>query len=99
MKKSLKRNKNQSGWNDYPDRGRVYFLRLILMVTRNIGSVLRDQLRIIHKNITLGIKLKKDEHVDHHDKNSNNDSASNLKVMKASDNIAKGNRNRKKKKK
>jgi hypothetical protein len=51
------------------------------------------------KEKSLGRKLKKDEHVDHHDNNRNNDSASNLKVMKASDNIAKGNRNRKKKKK
>jgi hypothetical protein len=49
------------------------------------------------KEKSLGRKLKKDEHVDHHDNNRNNDSASNLKVMKASDNIAKGNRNRKKK--
>jgi hypothetical protein len=49
------------------------------------------------KEKSLGRKLSKDEHVDHKDNNRHNDSASNLKVMSASKNIAKGNKNRKKK--
>jgi hypothetical protein len=50
------------------------------------------------KEKELGRKLKKDEHVDHKDNNKHNDGKKNLQVMKASDNIAKGNQNRKKKK-
>jgi hypothetical protein len=49
------------------------------------------------KEKSLGRKLRKDEHVDHKDNNKHNDGAKNLQVMKASDNIAKGNKHRKKK--
>lgn len=50
------------------------------------------------KEKSLGRKLKKDEHVDHKDNNKHNDGKKNLQVMKASDNIGKGNKHRKKKK-
>ena len=43
-----------------------------------------------------GKKLSKGTHVDHKDNNKSNNSKSNLQAMKASDNIAKGNKNRKK---
>jgi hypothetical protein len=49
------------------------------------------------KEKELGRKLTKSEHVDHKDNNKHNDGKKNLQVMKASDNIAKGNKNRKKK--
>lgn len=49
------------------------------------------------KERSLGHKLKKSEHVDHHDNNKSNNSSSNLKVMSAKENIGKGNKNRKKK--
>lgn len=51
------------------------------------------------KEKELGRKLGKDEHVDHKDGNHMHDGGKNLKVMKASDNIAKGNTARKHKKK
>jgi hypothetical protein len=50
------------------------------------------------KEQSLGRKLSKSEHVDHKDNNRTNDSSSNLRVMSASKNIAKGNTDRKKKK-
>jgi hypothetical protein len=51
------------------------------------------------KEKQLGRKLRKDEHVDHKDNNKDHNGAKNLQVMKASDNIGKGNKHRKKKSK
>ena len=49
------------------------------------------------KEKQIGRKLRKDEHVDHKDNNLSNDSSSNLRVMSASKNIARGNTDRKNK--
>ena len=51
------------------------------------------------KEKQLGHKLPKDVDVDHNDNNRHNDGMKNLKVMKHSDNVAKGNKHRTKKKK
>jgi hypothetical protein len=51
------------------------------------------------KEKQLGRKLRKDEHVDHKNQDRTNDSSSNLRVMSASKNIAKGNTDRARKKK
>lgn len=51
------------------------------------------------KEKELGRKLSKDEHVDHSDGNKNHDGSKNLKVMSASKNIGKGNKERHKHKK
>lgn len=49
------------------------------------------------KEKSLGRSLSKDEHVDHKDNNKDHNGSKNLKVMKASENIGKGNKHRKKK--
>ena len=50
------------------------------------------------KEKELGRKLSKNEHVDHKDNNKDHGGSKNLQVMKASENIGKGNKHRKKKK-
>jgi hypothetical protein len=51
------------------------------------------------KEKQLGRSLRKDEHVDHKNNDRTNDSSSNLRVMSAKKNIAKGNTDRARKKK
>ena len=71
--------------------------REIYVIRKKDGSTTStDRARKDYEDKT-GKKLSKDTHVDHKDGRKENNRPSNLQAMKASDNIAKGNRERKKK--
>jgi hypothetical protein len=83
-------------YGPYPDKEKGGRKRMVTLNT-STGKMSSTHAARYKKEQELGRKLKKNEHVDHSNNNKKDDSSSNLKVMKASDNIAKGNKNRKKK--
>ena len=70
--------------------------RKIYVIKKGGKSTSTNAARLDYKRAT-GKSLSKNTHVDHKDNNHKNGSTSNLRAISASKNIAKGNKNRKKK--
>lgn len=70
--------------------------RKIYVIKHGQKATSTNAARLEYKKAT-GKSLSKKTHVDHKDNNHKNGKMSNLKAMSASKNIAKGNKNRKKK--
>jgi hypothetical protein len=70
--------------------------RKIYVIKHGQKATSTNAARLDYKKAT-GKSLSKDTHVDHKDNNKNNGAVKNLQAMKASKNIGKGNKSRKKK--
>lgn len=85
-------------YGPYPDKAKGGRKRMTI-VDDQTGKHTSTNAARYKKEKQLGRKLPKNVDVDHKDNNKHNDGASNLKVMKHSDNVAKGNKHRTRKKK
>ncbi|NDH64824.1 MAG: HNH endonuclease [Microbacteriaceae bacterium] len=70
--------------------------RQIVVIRKPNGSTTSQTLAAYKKEQSTGSKIPKGMEVDHKDNNRENNKASNLKVISKSENVAKGNKTRRK---
>lgn len=85
-------------YGPYPDKSKGGRKKMTL-VDSETGKRTSTNAARYKKEKELGRKLSKKEHVDHKDNNKHNEGSKNLQVMSEHDNIGKGNKHRKKKRK